>query len=73
LKTPFKKANKLPAIYRSSWFWWMWKVYLEEGERGGRSAGTVKSRPARYCRCKNRYKAGELLPASYRVEMPLSV
>jgi RNA polymerase sigma-70 factor (ECF subfamily) len=72
-----KSLNKLPAIYRLVLV--LVDVeglsYEEAARAAGVPVGTVKSRlaRARLQMQKSLQVAGELLPASYRVELPLSV
>jgi RNA polymerase sigma-70 factor (ECF subfamily) len=72
-----KSLNKLPAIYRLVLV--LVDVeglsYEEAASAAGVPVGTVKSRlaRARLQMQKSLQTAGELLPASYRVELPLSV
>jgi RNA polymerase sigma-70 factor (ECF subfamily) len=72
-----KSLNKLPAIYRLVLV--LVDVeglsYEEAASAAGVPVGTVKSRLARsrLQMQKSLQTAGELLPASYRVELPLSV
>jgi RNA polymerase sigma-70 factor (ECF subfamily) len=72
-----KSLNKLPAIYRLVLV--LVDVeglsYEEAAGAAGVPVGTVKSRlaRARLQMQKSLQTAGELLPASYRMEMPLSV
>jgi RNA polymerase sigma-70 factor (ECF subfamily) len=72
-----KSLNKLPAIYRTVLV--LVDVeglsYEEAASAAGVPVGTVKSRlaRARLQMQKSLQTAGELLPASYRVELPLSV
>jgi RNA polymerase sigma-70 factor (ECF subfamily) len=72
-----KSLNKLPAIYRLVLV--LVDVeglsYEEAARAAGVPVGTVKSRlaRARLQMQKSLQIAGELLPASYRVELPLSV
>jgi RNA polymerase sigma-70 factor (ECF subfamily) len=72
-----KSLNKLPAIYRLVLV--LVDVeglsYEEAASAAGVPVGTVKSRlaRARLQMQKSLQTAGELLPASYRVELPLSI
>jgi RNA polymerase sigma-70 factor (ECF subfamily) len=72
-----KSLQKLPAIYRLVLI--LVDVeglsYEEAASAAGVPVGTVKSRlaRARLQMQKSLQTAGELLPASYRVELPLSV
>lgn len=72
-----KSINKLPAIYRLVLV--LVDVeglsYEEAASAAGVPVGTVKSRlaRARLQMQKSLQAAGELLPASYRVELPLSI